>query len=217
MARDKKQFGEIIPFFTRLKTRIKDHRERSRIDNRLRKCKTMEQKAEVVMELLTEMKPDYPHVPEDTPALEWLKIIYKDIQGGRRAKQLFGKRHTREVSKVVFKIQYPNVPEYPVHTPHFLWLQIMIMDFKKKHRVKKLLEGQSRTEVLKAAPYRYCWYFLEDGYRISDNRTNEFVNHELSTKDAELWILERYLCELKGLPKPIGCYEVAETKNGERE
>ena len=213
----KTQSEESTAFFTRLKTRIKDYRERSRIDNRLRKCKTMEQKAEVVMELLTEMKPDYPHVSEDTPALEWLKIIYKDLDGRRRANQLFCKRHTREVSKVTLRIRYPNMPEYPEHTPHFLWLQIVIMDFKKKRRVKKLLEGRSRTEVLKDAPYSYSRFYGEDGYRIIDDRTKQYISYELSPKNAELWILERYLCELKGLPKLIGGYEVEETKNGARE
>jgi hypothetical protein len=84
--------------------------------------------------------------------------------------------------------------------------------FQKKRRVKKLLGGLSKEEVLKAAPYSYSWVFGEDGYRISDDRTNQFIGHELSTKDAELWILERYLCELKGLPKPLGCYEDKETK-----
>ena len=39
-------------------------------------------------------------------------------------------------------------------------------------------------------------------------RDDRYLHFAFSSEEAELWILERYLCEINGLPdKPRGCHE----------
>ena len=94
------------------------------------------------------------------------------------------------------------------HVPYFLGLKLKIHYFKQKRRVHKLLAGKKKAEVLKSAPYSYNHWQGENGFRIYDDRDDRYLHFAFSSEEAELWILERYLCEINGLPdKPRGCHE----------
>ena len=89
------------------------------------------------------------------------------------------------------------------------WLRSKIKKYTSRRRIRRLLCGRSNEEMLKIAPYRYGWFQGDNGYRIMDDRKEPpFVHIVHSIEEAEIWILERYLCEIHRIPsKPIGCFE----------
>ena len=67
---------------------------------------------------------------------------------------------------------------------------------KQKKKLAKLLNGRKLEDVLAEAPYGYGYFQGEEGYRIWDERVeNGFVAFAVTTLNAEIWIVEKYLSE----------------------
>ena len=94
------------------------------------------------------------------------------------------------------------------HGPAILCIKQKLKRLKDRYRVRRLLGRRKKDEVLQAAQYTYNLYIGDNGYRIADKRDNRSLHFAYGPEEAELWILERYLCEVKNvLDNPRGCWE----------
>jgi len=189
------------PFFSRLKTRLKQSRERRRLANRLFRARRREKKAAIFMEYLGELKTYFPDAPPDTSDVEWLQMIFAEHATRRRAYTLLWNLSSPQLDMDLKDTLHPDVLSKYNYMSEILWLKNRIRDWKQRRRVKKLLGDRSRDEVLKLAPYSYDWDYGADGYHIYDDRKKRIISGAASPELAESWILERYLCEIQGLPK----------------
>jgi len=204
---EKESSAEQQPFLTRLKAWLKKGHERRRLAKRLWKARKPEKKAAIIMEYLAPLKQHFPDVSTNMSELEWLILIFSKRESRRRAYAMLRDKDSPRLSMDLDITLHPERRIDYEPAPLFHGLRYSISEYKWRRRVKKLLGGRSKEEVLKAAPYSYDWYYGSDYYNIYDNRTKEVVNGAASPENAELWIIERYLCELQGLPLPTDRYE----------